>query len=115
MDDFKNKEGMDLTRDKMAVQRVKEASEKAKVELSSATQTEINLPFITATNTGPKHIQTTLTRSKLESLIHDLVERTLGPMETCLKDADVSKDKIDEVILVGGSTRIPKVQETIKK
>lgn len=106
---------MDLKNDRMAVQRVKEACEKAKTELSSTNSTDINLPFITATNTGPKHINMNITRAKFESLIDDLIQKTLNPMELCIKDAGVEKNKINEVILVGGSTRIPKVQELLSK
>ena len=98
----------------MALQRLKEAAEKAKIELSSASQTDINLPFITADATGPKHLNVSLTRAKLESLCEDLLERTKGPMEKALKDAGLSKNQIDEVILVGGMTRMPKVQEIVK-
>ncbi len=113
-DEFQKENGIDLRKDRMALQRLKEASEKAKIELSSATQTDINLPFITADATGPKHLNVSLTRAKFESLVEDLLERTKGPMEKALKDAGLSKDKIDEVILVGGMTRMPKVQEIVK-
>jgi molecular chaperone DnaK len=114
-DSFQQSEGVDLRADKMALQRLKEAAEKAKIELSSSTQTSINLPFITATADGPKHLTDTLSRSKFEQLIGHLVRRTVTPMENALKDAKLNRDQIDEVILVGGSTRIPLVQETVKK
>jgi molecular chaperone DnaK len=113
-DEFKNAEGVDLRKDPMALQRLKEAAEKAKIELSSSMQTEVNLPFITATESGPKHLNINLTRSKFEQLVEDLIDRTLDPCKTALKDAGMSTSEIDEVILVGGSTRIPKVQETVK-
>ncbi len=113
-DEFQKENGIDLRKDRMALQRLKEASEKAKIELSSATQTDINLPFITADATGPKHLNVSLTRAKLESLVEDLLNRTKGPMEKALKDAGLSASQIDEVILVGGMTRMPKVQEIVK-
>jgi molecular chaperone DnaK len=113
-DEFKNQEGIDLRQDKMALQRLKEAAEKAKIELSSSTQTNVNLPFITATQEGPKHLSIDITRSKFEQLIDDLVRRTIPQMEKALKDAGYSKDQIDEVILVGGSTRVPVVQKTVE-
>lgn len=113
-DEFKKEQGIDLRQDRMALQRLKEAAEKAKIELSSATQTDINLPFITADASGPKHLNVTLTRAKLEALVEDLLIRTKGPMEKALKDAGVSTSQIDEVILVGGMTRMPKVQEIVK-
>ena len=113
-DEFKKENDIDLRKDRMALQRLKEAAEKAKIELSSATQTDINLPFITADATGPKHLNVSLTRAKLESLVEDLLERTKGPMEKALKDAGLSRSNIDEVILVGGMTRMPKVQEIVK-
>ena len=113
-DEFKKENGIDLRQDRMALQRLKEAAEKAKIELSSATSTDINLPFITADATGPKHLNITLTRAKLELLVEDLLQRTKGPMEKALKDAGVSTSQIDEVILVGGMTRMPKVQEIVK-
>ncbi|CAL5348172.1 unnamed protein product [Camellia sinensis] len=112
---FKREEGIDLLKDKQALQRLTEAAEKAKIELSSLTQTTISLPFITATADGPKHIDTTLTRAKFEELCSDLLDRLRTPVETSLKDAKLSYKNIDEVILVGGSTRIPAVQELIKK
>ncbi|MBI4503123.1 MAG: molecular chaperone DnaK, partial [Gemmatimonadetes bacterium] len=112
--EFKKDQGIDLSKDAMALQRLKEAAEKAKKELSSAMQTEINLPFITADQSGPKHLNITLTRAKLEQLVDDLVQRTLPPMEKALKDAGLKPSEIDEVILVGGQTRMPKVQEIVK-
>lgn len=112
--EFEKAEGVDLRKDAMALQRLKEAAEKAKVELSSATQTEINLPYITATASGPKHLVQTLTRAKFEQLSDELVRRSMVPCEKALKDAGLSKSDIDEVILVGGSTRIPKIQEEVE-
>ncbi|WP_299335414.1 molecular chaperone DnaK [uncultured Psychroserpens sp.] len=114
-DEFNSEEGIDLRKDPMALQRLKEASEKAKIELSSSAQTEINLPYVTATASGPKHLVRTLTRSKFEQLIDDLVKRTIEPCESALKAAGLSKSDIDEVILVGGSTRIPAVQAAVEK
>ena len=114
VDEYKKQEGVDLSKDPMALQRLKEAAEKAKMELSSTVQTEINLPFITATESGPKHLVVTLTRSKFEQLCDDLFQRTVNPVKTALKDAKMSASDIDEVILVGGSTRIPKIQEMVK-
>ncbi len=113
-DEFKNAEGVDLRKDAMALQRLKEAAEKAKIELSSSMQTEVNLPFITATESGPKHLTLNISRSKFEQLVDDLIQRTVGPCEKALKDAGLSTSEIDEVILVGGSIRIPKVQEVVK-
>ena len=113
-EDFKAQNGIDLRQDKMALQRLKDAAEKAKIELSSSTQTLINLPFITADATGPKHIDMTLTRAKFNELTHDLVERTINIMKEALKSGNVSLNDIDKVILVGGSTRIPAVQEAVK-
>jgi len=115
VDEFIKLEGVDLSKDPMALQRLKEAAEKAKVELSSTTQTEINLPFITATDTGPKHLNMLLTRSKFEQLCDDLFQRTLDPCRVALKDAGMSTSEIDEVVLVGGSTRMPKVQQMVKE
>ncbi|MBX6342386.1 MAG: molecular chaperone DnaK, partial [Thermomicrobiaceae bacterium] len=112
-DEFKKQEGIDLRSDRMALQRLKEAAEKAKIELSSTQQTEINLPFITADASGPKHLNITLTRSKLEQLVGDLIERTVPPMEAALKDASLSKSDVDEVLLVGGQTRMPAVQRQV--
>lgn len=113
-DEFKREQGIDLRSDKLALQRLKEAAEKAKIELSSSKETEINLPFITADASGPKHLVLKLTRAKLESLVDDLVQRTLEPCKAALKDAGLSASQIDEVILVGGMTRMPKVIETVK-
>ena len=113
-DEFKKEQGIDLRQDKLALQRLKEAAEKAKMELSSATQTEVNLPFITADAAGPKHLTMKLTRAKLEALVDDLIERTIGPCRTALKDAGVSAGEIEEVVLVGGMTRMPKVVEVVK-
>ncbi|TRZ42594.1 molecular chaperone DnaK [Robertkochia solimangrovi] len=113
-DEFKSEEDIDLRKDPMALQRLKEAAEKAKIELSSSSQTEINLPYITATATGPKHLVRTLSRSKFEQLIEDIVKRTIRPCESALKNAGLSKSDIDEIILVGGSTRIPAVQEAVE-
>jgi molecular chaperone DnaK len=113
--EFEKEEGIDLRKDPMALQRLREAAEKAKIELSSTSQTEINLPYITATASGPKHLVRTLTRSKFEQLIEDLVKRTIAPCESALKAAGLSKSDIDEIILVGGSTRIPAVQEAVEK
>ncbi|MWV23896.1 molecular chaperone DnaK [Methylobacterium sp. 2A] len=112
--EFKKEQGIDLTKDKLALQRLKEAAEKAKIELSSATQTEINLPYITADQTGPKHLALKLSRAKFESLVDDLVQRTIEPCRKALKDAGVSASEIDEVVLVGGMTRMPKIQEVVK-
>ncbi|MBD2577758.1 molecular chaperone DnaK [Oscillatoria sp. FACHB-1406] len=114
-DQFKATEGIDLRQDKQALQRLTEAAEKAKIELSSVTQAEINLPFITATQDGPKHLDTTLTRQKFEELAADLIERSRIPVENAIRDAKVDKSAIDEVVLVGGSTRIPAVQELVKR
>ena len=112
--EFKKDNAIDLKQDKLALQRLREAAEKAKIELSSAAQTEINLPFITADKTGPKHLNLKLTRSKLESIVAELIERTIAPCKTALKDAGLSAGEIGEVILVGGMTRMPKVAETVK-
>ncbi|WP_367716838.1 molecular chaperone DnaK [Nitratireductor sp. GISD-1A_MAKvit] len=112
--EFKKEQGIDLQQDKLALQRLKEAAEKAKIELSSASQTEINLPFITADQSGPKHLTMKLTRAKFESLVEDLVKRTVEPCKAALKDAGLNAGEIDEVVLVGGMTRMPKVQETVK-
>jgi molecular chaperone DnaK len=113
-DEFKKEQGIDLRNDRLALQRLKEAAEKAKIELSSVMETEINLPFITADQHGPKHLQVKLTRAKLEALVDDLIQRTTGPCQAALKDAGLSAGQIDEVILVGGQTRMPKVQEVVK-
>ena len=112
--EFKKDNGIDLKTDKLARQRLKEAAEKAKIELSSAVQTEINLPFITADKTGPKHINIKLTRAKLEALVEDLVKKTIKPCEVALKDSGFSAAEINEVVLVGGMTRMPKIVETVK-
>ena len=114
-DEFKKEQGIDLRKDKLALQRLKEAAEKAKIELSSATQTEINLPFITADASGPKHLTMKLTRAKFEALVDDLVQRTIEPCRQALKDAGLSAGEIQEVVLVGGMTRMPKVQEIVKQ
>ncbi|HET7699613.1 MAG TPA: molecular chaperone DnaK [Candidatus Limnocylindria bacterium] len=115
IDEFKKDQGIDLRGDRQALQRLKEAAEKAKIELSSTMQTEVNLPFITADQSGPKHLVITLTRSKLEQLIGDLVQKTVEPVKRCLADAGVDASKVDEVVLVGGMTRMPIVVETVKK
>ena len=114
-DEFKSQEGIDLRSDPMALQRLKEAAEKAKIELSASASTTINLPFITATQEGPKHLTLDLSRSKFEQLVDDLVQRTIPPMEKALADAGLSKGQVDEVILVGGSSRIPKIQEVVRE
>jgi molecular chaperone DnaK len=112
--EFKKEQGIDLSKDRMAIQRLKEAAEKAKIELSQLMETEINLPFVTANESGPKHLQLKLTRAKLEQLMEDLLQRTVGPVKQALADAQVTPDKIDEVVLVGGSTRIPRVVDIVK-
>jgi len=114
-DEFKKENGIDLRSDRLALQRLKDAAEKAKIELSSAQQTEVNLPFITADASGPKHLTIKITRAKLESLVEDLIQKTIGPVKQALKDAGVTASQIDEVILVGGMTRMPKVQEAVKQ
>ncbi len=114
-DEFQKQEGIDLRDDAMALQRLREAGEKAKIELSGSMQTDVNLPFITATQDGPKHLNITITRSKFESLCDDLFQRTLKPCEQAVKDAGISNHEVDEIILVGGSTRIPKIQELVKE
>lgn len=114
-DEFKREQGIDLKKDKLALQRLKEAAEKAKIELSSASQTEINLPYITADASGPKHLAIKLSRAKFESLVDDLIQRTIEPCKKALKDAGLSAGQIDEVVLVGGMTRMPKVQEVVKQ
>jgi molecular chaperone DnaK len=113
-DEFKKENGIDLRSDRLALQRLKDAAEKAKIELSSAQQTEVNLPFITADASGPKHLTIKITRAKLEALVDDLIQKTVGPVKQALKDAGVTASQIDEVILVGGMTRMPKVQEAVK-
>lgn len=114
-DEFKKEQGIDLRKDKLALQRLKEAAEKAKIELSSSMQTDVNLPFITADASGPKHLNINLTRAKFESLVDDLVQRTVKPCKAALEDAGITASQIDEVILVGGMTRMPKISETVKK
>ena len=114
-DEFKKENNIDLRKDKMALQRLKEAAEKAKIELSSATQTDINLPFITADASGPKHLNVQLSRNKMEALVADLIEKMVAPCETCLRDSGLSKSEIDEVILVGGMSRMPRVQAKVKE
>jgi len=111
--EFKKDQGIDLSKDSLALQRLKEAAEKAKCELSSTATTEVNLPFITADQAGPKHMNLNLSRAKLENLVGDLIKRTIKPCEICLKDAELSKSDVDEVLLVGGMTRMPKVQEQV--
>jgi molecular chaperone DnaK len=112
--EFKKTDGIDISKDRMALQRLKEAAEKAKIELSTALETDINLPFVTADQTGPKHMQTKLSRAKLEQLVDDLLQRTMAPVKQALADAGIEPGKIDEVVLVGGSTRMPKVQEIVR-
>jgi len=114
-DEFKKENGIDLRSDRLALQRLKDAAEKAKIELSSSQQTEVNLPFITADASGPKHLTIKITRAKLEALVEDLIQKTIGPVKQALKDAGVTASQIDEVILVGGMTRMPKVQEAVKQ
>src|SRR6201992_2820651 len=114
-DEFKKENGIDLRADRLALQRLKDAAEKAKIELSSAQQTEVNLPFITADASGPKHLTIKITRAKLEALVDDLIQKTIGPVKQAMKDAGVNNSQIDEVILVGGMTRMPKVQEAVKQ
>ncbi|MDQ2954590.1 MAG: Hsp70 family protein, partial [Pseudomonadota bacterium] len=114
-DEFQKEQGIDLRKDKLALQRLKESAEKAKIELSSAMQTEINLPFITADQTGPKHLTLKLTRAKFEALVDDLIQKTVEPCRQALKDAGLSAAEINEVVLVGGMTRMPKVQEAVKQ
>src|SRR5437660_2159823 len=112
--EFRKDQGIDLSKDKMSLQRLKEAAEKAKMELSTTMETEINLPFVTADATGPKHLSLRLTRARFEQLVGDLLDRSMGPVRQCLKDAGVEPARIDEVVLVGGSTRIPRVQQLVK-
>jgi molecular chaperone DnaK len=114
VDEFKKDQGVDLTNDPLALQRLKEAAEKAKIELSSSEQTEVNLPYVTADASGPKHLNIKITRAKLESLVNDLLKRTIEPCKIALKDADLSASDIDEVILVGGQTRMPKVTKMVQ-
>lgn len=113
--EFKRQNGVDISNDKLAIQRIKEAAEKAKIELSSTSQTEVNLPYLSADATGPKHLQVSITRAKLESLVEDLVARTIKPLESCIKDSGLEKNQVDEILLVGGMTRMPKVEETVRK
>lgn len=113
-DEFKKEQGIDLRKDSVALQRLKEAAEKAKIELSSTTQTEVNLPFVTADASGPKHLQISLSRAKLESIVSDLVKRTTGPVKAALKDAGLKPSEIDDIVMVGGMTRMPKIIETVK-
>jgi len=113
--EFKTEQGVDLSADRQAMQRLKDAAEKAKIELSSTMETEINIPFITADATGPKHLNTKLSRSKLEQLVDELVQKTIKPMENAMKDAGIKKEEIDEVVMVGGMTRMPKINEVVKK
>jgi len=114
-DEFRKDQGIDLRKDKMALQRLKEAAEKAKIELSASVQTDVNLPFITADASGPKHLNVKITRAKLESLVGDLLDKLEQPCRMALKDASLSANDIDEVILVGGMTRMPAVQERVKQ
>ena len=114
-DEFKKEQGMDLHNDPLALQRLKEAAEKAKIELSNSGQTEVNLPYITADSTGPKHLVIKVTQAKLESLVEELVDKTLGPVRTALKDADISVSQVDDIILVGGQTRMPLVQKKVRE
>ncbi len=114
-DEFKKEQAIDLRKDKLALQRLKEAAEKAKIELSSTTQTEVNLPFITADSSGPKHLNVKLSRAKLESLVDDLIKKTVGPLKAAIKDAGIKPSDIDEIVLVGGMTRMPKIIETVKE
>jgi molecular chaperone DnaK len=115
LEEFKKQSGLDVSKDKTAIQRLREAAEKAKIELSQSTQTEVNLPFLTADASGPKHFIFKLTRAKLESLTDEFLKRTIKPCENCIKDSDIPRNKIDEVLLVGGMTRMPKVQELVQK
>ena len=114
-DEFKKDNGIDLRNDRLALQRLKDAAEKVKIELSSTAQSDVNLPFITADQNGPKHLNIKLTRAKLEALVHDLIEKTIPPCRAALRDAGLQPSDIDEVVLVGGQTRMPKVQETVQK
>lgn len=115
IEEFKKQTGIDISKDKHALQRIKEAAENAKIELSSTHQCNVNLPYLTADQSGPKHLNITITRAKFESLVNDLVDATLKPCENCIKDSGIPKEKINEVLLVGGMTRVPKVQEIVKK
>ena len=107
--EFKKQYGMDITKDKLALQRIREAAEKAKIELSSTSQTEVNLPYLSADASGPKHLQVSITRAKLESIVDELIQKTVKPTESAIKDSGLTKDKIDDILLVGGMTRMPKV------
>src|SRR5690606_37140975 len=113
--EFRKEQGVDLSKDVLALQRLKEAAEKAKIELSSSQQTEINLPYITADQSGPKHLTMKITRAKFESLVDELIEKTIGPCRVAIKDAGVTVSQIEDVILVGGQTRMPKVQDKVKE
>merc|ERR1719157_242235 len=113
--EFKAQHSMDISGDKLALQRIREAAEKAKIELSSTTQTEVNLAYLSADQTGPKHLQLNISRAKLEGIVSSLVDRSIKPLDNCLKDSGLTKDKIDEVLLVGGQTRMPKVQDSVKE
>jgi molecular chaperone DnaK len=113
--EFKKESGIDLSKDQMALQRLKEAAEKAKMELSTVLETDVNLPFVTADATGPKHLMMKLTRSRYEQMCEDIFQRSVGPCKQAMKDAGVTPDKIDEVVLVGGSTRIPRIQAIVKE
>lgn len=112
--EFKTQSGIDIHSDKMAIQRIREAAEKSKIELSSSLQSEINLPFLTADQSGPKHFTFTLSRAKLESLIDGFLKKTIKPCELCIKDAGITKNEVNEVLLVGGMTRMPKVQQIVE-
>ena len=114
-EEFKRDSGIDLTKDPLALQRLKEAAEKAKIELSSSMETEVNLPYITADSSGPKHLNIKISRAKFESLVDDLIKRTIEPCKAALKDAGISASEVSEVVLVGGMTRMPKVVETVKQ
>jgi molecular chaperone DnaK len=114
MREFKSSSGLDVQSDKGAIQRVREAAEKAKIELSATTSTTISIPYLSFDKSGPKHLNVTMTRAKLEGLLDTHIQRTLKPLENCLKDSGLTKDKIDEVVLVGGSTRMPKVAELVQ-
>ncbi|RYS31999.1 molecular chaperone DnaK, partial [Staphylococcus pseudintermedius] len=114
VDEFKKEHGVDLKKDSQALQRIRDAAEKAKIELSSAMETEINQPYITQNNGQPLHLTLKLSRAKLESLVDDLIARTIAPVKACLKDAKIDISKIDEVVMVGGMTRMPKVAQTVK-
>ena len=112
--EFKSQNGMDISSDKLAIQRIKEAAEKAKIELSSTQETEVNLPYLSADATGPKHLQVKINRAKFENMCGDLIKRSLTPVEKCIKDSDLDASQVDEILLVGGMTRMPKVQDVVK-